>query len=73
MVRWYKEPLLASFAAFLRAKVAKKKTQNSQRKAKRNRKRYRRPKRYSSFFAGSLGSAFSIGLRGSIWSRMAAS
>jgi hypothetical protein len=28
---------------------------------------------YSSFFSGSLGSAFSIGLRGSIWSRMAAS
>ncbi len=28
---------------------------------------------HSSFFSGSLGSAFSIGLRGSIWSRMAAS
>jgi hypothetical protein len=28
---------------------------------------------YSSFFSGSLGSAFSMGLRGSIWSRMAAS
>jgi hypothetical protein len=26
-----------------------------------------------SFFSGSFGSAFSMGLRGSIWSRMAAS
>jgi hypothetical protein len=29
--------------------------------------------RYSSFFSGSRGIAFSIGLRGSIWSRVAAS
>ena len=28
---------------------------------------------YSSFFSGSLGIGFSMGLRGSIWSRMAAS